>query len=78
MVKKTLISKIVNVILLILFIILLVNSIIIQFHLVQPLYSVKQTHIWLGWLFFLFIFIHILLNISYYRKILIFRRENGN
>lgn len=73
-VKQT-IQKIVNIILLILFVVLLINSIIIQFSLVQPLYEAKQKHILFGWLFFLFMFIRILLHLNDYKLILMFWRK---
>ena len=74
--KKVLVQRIVNVCLLVLFVVLLINSIIIQFALVQPLSEAKEKHIWLGWLFFLFMSIHILLHLNYYKMALMFWRKN--
>ncbi|MFW6233563.1 MAG: hypothetical protein ACOC3Z_02790 [Nanoarchaeota archaeon] len=75
MVKKNLIQGIVNIILLILFIYLLINTIIIHFKLIQPLTKPIKMHILTGWLFLLFMLIHIIMHIPYYKDILLFWRK---
>jgi hypothetical protein len=62
-------SKIVNVILLILFVILAVNSTIIHFHLSENMGQVVSLYKKVGWSFLLFLLVHILLHLNYYKNI---------
>lgn len=66
-------GKIVNVILLVLFILLAINSTIIHFHLSQNMGEVVSFHKKLGWSILAFLLFHIILHLNYYKNI--FRSE---
>jgi len=67
---KQLILRIVNILLLIFFVWLIINSFVIQFHLVQPLSGVKGRHTIIGWIFIGLMLIHVFLHWRYYKCIL--------
>ena len=63
--------KVLNVLLLVFFIFIIVNSTVMSFHLVSPLEHVKIVHGIVGWIFILLMIIHVILHLKYYKSIFV-------
>ncbi len=68
--------KIINVILLILFVLLIGNSVIIHFHFSENMGAVVSFHKKLGWSFLFILLIHTIKHLNYYKNI--FREDEKN
>ncbi len=70
------VPKIINVVLLILFIWLIGNCVIIHFHLSENMGQIISIHKKLGWSFLFFILLHLVSHLNYYKRI--FSKDENN
>ena len=66
---KQFFSRVINILLIVLFFLMVVNSTIIHFRLVQSINDVVEFHRMIGWIFLLVMFVHILYHLRYYKLI---------